>query len=69
MTKAETFYQGATGAESGEEGTQLIKKIALLLIYDHIFFFLGQSAGMRPAASCRASDDTHVAQRQEITHH
>lgn len=26
MTKAETFYQGATGAESGEEGTQLIKK-------------------------------------------
>lgn len=26
MTKAETFYQGATAAESGEEGTQLIKK-------------------------------------------
>lgn len=39
MTKAETFYQGATGGESGEEGTQLIKKIGLLLIYDHIFFF------------------------------
>lgn len=57
MTKAETFYQGATGVRWRR------------LIYDHIFFFfLGQSAGMRPAASCRASDDTHVAQRQEITH-
>lgn len=56
MTRAETFYQGATGAESGEEGAQLIKKIVPLLIYDRVFFFLGQSAGMRPAASCRASE-------------
>lgn len=37
MTKAETFYQGATGAESGEEGTQLIKKKSLR-IYERIFF-------------------------------
>lgn len=58
MSKAETFYQGATGAESGEEGTQLIKKKIVTNLWPH-FFFLGQSARMRPAASCRASEWWH----------